>query len=225
MDPLFGAALAAHLEAGWERMGRPDPFDLHEFGAGSGALASGLLHELRARHSPLLDVIRYRPLEADPAREAAILRRLEAEGFGPERVQRDDDAPITGVVVANELLDALPVHRLTVVDGEVRELYTTWRDGWFADEPGPPSDPRPGGDPGGLRHRAARWRPSGGLARRAGVDPAGRGGPGARLAAADRLRRPRRGALGRARTRRACCAPIGRTMPAPTRTGRSASRT
>jgi SAM-dependent MidA family methyltransferase len=45
------------------------------------------------------------------------------------------------VVVANELLDALPVHRVTVADGEVRELYTTWRDGWFADEPGPRSDP------------------------------------------------------------------------------------
>ena len=34
-----------------------------------------------------------------------------------------------------------PSHRLTVVDGELRELYTTWRDGWFADEPGPPSVP------------------------------------------------------------------------------------
>ncbi len=141
MDPLFGAALATHLEAGWERLGRPDPFALHEFGAGSGALASGLLHELRARRSPLLDAIRYRPVEADPAHEAAVLQRLEAEGFGPERVQHDPDALVTGVVVANELLDALPVHRVTVADGEVRELYTTWRDGWFADEPGPRSDP------------------------------------------------------------------------------------
>jgi SAM-dependent MidA family methyltransferase len=30
-------------------------------------------------------------------------------------------------------LDAFPVHRLTVADGEVREVYVTWRDGWFAD--------------------------------------------------------------------------------------------
>ena len=53
----------------------------------------------------------------------------------------DHDTLISGAIVANELLDALPVHRVTVVDDEVRELYTTWRDGWFADEPGPPSDP------------------------------------------------------------------------------------
>ena len=141
MDPLFGAALATHLEAGWERLGRPDPFDLQEHGAGSGALASGLLHELRARGSPLLDALRYRPLEVDPAREASVLQRLEAEGFGPERVTQRQDDVVTGVIVVNELLDALPVHRVTVVDGEVRELYTTWRDGWFADEPGPASNP------------------------------------------------------------------------------------
>jgi SAM-dependent MidA family methyltransferase len=140
MDPLFGAALAAHLEAGWERLGRPDPFELHEHGAGSGALASGLLHELRARRSPLLDALRYRPLEVDPAREAAVLRRLETEGFGPQTAVPQDDVA-AGAIVANELLDALPVHRLTVADDQVRELYTTWRDGWFAEEPGPPSDP------------------------------------------------------------------------------------
>jgi len=141
MDPLFGAALAAHLEAGWERLGRPDPFQLHEFGAGSGALASGLLHELRARRSPLLDALRYRPLEVDRAREAVIVERLKAEGFRPDGEGLDHEAPITGAVVANELLDALPVHRVTVVAGEVLELYTTWRDGWFVDEPGPSSVP------------------------------------------------------------------------------------
>jgi SAM-dependent MidA family methyltransferase len=141
MDPLFGAALAAHLEAGWERLGRPDPFELHEHGAGSGALASGLLDELRARRSPLLDALRYRPVDVDPAREAAVLQRLEAEGFGPRSAAIGHDDAATGAIVANELLDALPVHRVTVVDDQVRELYTTWRDGWFADEPGPPTNP------------------------------------------------------------------------------------
>lgn len=141
MDPLFGAALAAHLEAGWERLGRPDPFVLQEHGAGSGALASGLLHELRARRSPLFDALHYRPVEIDRAREAAVLRRLEGEGIGqgPATPPRVDVT--AGAILANELLDALPVHRVTAVDGRVRELYATWRDGWFADEPGPPSDP------------------------------------------------------------------------------------
>ncbi|HMM43628.1 MAG TPA: SAM-dependent methyltransferase, partial [Thermomicrobiales bacterium] len=42
----------------------------------------------------------------------------------------------------NELLDALPVHRLVVRDGELAEAYATWREGWFAEELGPLSDAR-----------------------------------------------------------------------------------
>lgn len=141
MDPLFGAVLAAHLEAGWERLGRPDPFVLQEHGAGSGALASGLLRELRARRSLLFDALRYRAVEIDRARETAVLHRLEGEGIGPGPATPREEEVIIGAILANELLDALPVHRVTVVDRGVRELYTTWRDGWFADEPGPPSNP------------------------------------------------------------------------------------
>jgi len=146
MDPLFGAALAGHVEAGWERLGRPDPFVLQEHGAGSGALAAGLLHELVARRSALLDALRYLPVEVG-GRADAILDRLAAEGFATQlEPWSGDDAraagePMVGAILANELLDALPVHRVTVVAGEVRELYITWRDGWFADEPGQPSDP------------------------------------------------------------------------------------
>jgi SAM-dependent MidA family methyltransferase len=42
-----------------------------------------------------------------------------------------DDGPVDAVV-ANEYLDALPVHRLVVVDGTIRESWVTWADGRFA---------------------------------------------------------------------------------------------
>ena len=45
-------------------------------------------------------------------------------------------------MLANELLDAFPVHRLRVVAGALHELYVCWRDGWFADELGELSDAR-----------------------------------------------------------------------------------
>ena len=51
---------------------------------------------------------------------------------GPHR-----GAPITGVVLANEFLDALPVHRVELRDGRLVEIGVGWRDGWFADEPMP----------------------------------------------------------------------------------------
>ncbi len=44
---------------------------------------------------------------------------------------------ITGVVIANEFLDALPVHRVEWQRGQLVEIGVGWRDGWFADEPMP----------------------------------------------------------------------------------------
>jgi SAM-dependent MidA family methyltransferase len=41
------------------------------------------------------------------------------------------DAP-ANVVLANEYLDALPVHRLVREAGVLHEAWVTWRDGWFA---------------------------------------------------------------------------------------------
>jgi SAM-dependent MidA family methyltransferase len=36
--------------------------------------------------------------------------------------------PVTGVILANEFLDALPVHRIVVQGGLLRELYVAWQD-------------------------------------------------------------------------------------------------
>jgi SAM-dependent MidA family methyltransferase len=62
----------------------------------------------------------------------AATRRAAAARQGPHRT-----APITGVVLANEFLDALPVHRVERRDGRLVEIGVGWRDGWFADEPMP----------------------------------------------------------------------------------------
>ena len=41
------------------------------------------------------------------------------------------------MLLANELLDAMPFHRLRYVNGELREVWVTWQEGWFRDEIGP----------------------------------------------------------------------------------------
>jgi SAM-dependent MidA family methyltransferase len=43
-------------------------------------------------------------------------------------------APMTGCIVANELLDALPVHRVIRTTEGLRELYVGWRDGHFVEQ-------------------------------------------------------------------------------------------
>ena len=81
LHPIFGAAIGRLLEQAWEAMDRPDPFTVTEAGAGTGALAAGLLGGLRDAGSPLLAAIRYRPVEREDARLAALEARLAAAGL------------------------------------------------------------------------------------------------------------------------------------------------
>ncbi len=121
--PIFGAAIGRLLEQAWEALGRPAPFLVTEHGAGEGALAAGLLGGLRALGSPLLDVIGYRPVEIESARVEALRARLSEDGLAAHLVEQGTArAAETGAVVANEVVDALPVHRVVARDGGIREL-------------------------------------------------------------------------------------------------------
>lgn len=109
--PIFGWAIAAQIEEAWERLGSPSSFVVREFGAGTGALAAGILDGLTRSGSPLRAVIRYRIAERGPGRARQVHERLAAVG-AEDVLEADDDVPIEGAVVANEVLDALPVHRV-----------------------------------------------------------------------------------------------------------------
>ena len=123
--PIFGAAIGRLLEESWDALGRPAPFVVREHGAGTGALAAGLLVALRDAGSPLFDVIRYRPIEVEAARDQAFRARLLDLDLAPliDDGPAVPDRPETGAVVANEVLDALPVHRVVGRPGGPTELF------------------------------------------------------------------------------------------------------
>ena len=115
-----------------------------EPGAGTGALAAGLLGGLRDLGSPLLAAIRYRPVEVEAARGEAFRERLAAEGLAGHVEAGDPPAiPVeTGAVVANEVLDALPVHRVVGRADGIRELLVgVTGDGGFEAVEGDPTTP------------------------------------------------------------------------------------
>lgn len=144
MDPIFGAALGRQLRECWVRLGRPGLLVVRDEGAGSGALGAALLAAARDEDDGFLDALRYLPVERGRDREAAIRDRLVQLGLGAALADpADAGIPLDpGVVVANELLDALPVHRVGIEAGRLRERFVSWRDGWFAEIAGEPSTPR-----------------------------------------------------------------------------------
>jgi SAM-dependent MidA family methyltransferase len=142
-DPIWGRALAVAIAEIWQRLDRPEPFVLRDAGAGTGALGIAVLERLRDEGSDLWDAVRYEPLESGPDRVAFVRERFAAAGLAGRL--RSEPGPFTGVVVANELLDALPVHRLEATDGGIRELYVAWDGEQFVDAPGELSDAAFGG--------------------------------------------------------------------------------
>jgi SAM-dependent MidA family methyltransferase len=119
LHPIFGACLATGLEDVWHRLDRPDPFVVREHGAGTGALARSVLDAID--DPDLRQAIRYEPVEVERRRVEAFLRALGKAGHG-DRVGVPGADPIEGVVLANEVLDALPVHRVRQRGDRLLEL-------------------------------------------------------------------------------------------------------
>jgi len=132
--PIFGAALARAVADAWVRLGRPEAFVLREYGAGAGTLALAVLDGLAGEHPDLAARLRYDPIEVEPRRLDAIASRLEAVGRAGVLTERNaSGTAAVGFVLANEVLDALPVHRVVVRDGVLREVLVGSRDGSFVD--------------------------------------------------------------------------------------------
>jgi SAM-dependent MidA family methyltransferase len=139
--PFFGITLARQIAECWERLDRPNPFVVREYGSGIGALAwdviAGLSHEAPECRAAL----EYRLVETNPHRLAESLAGFAESGLhdailGEEIPPGSDPEPITGVVIANEVADALPVHRLIWRDSHLREAWVVWSGGEFSEEEG-----------------------------------------------------------------------------------------
>jgi SAM-dependent MidA family methyltransferase len=117
VSPAFGDLVARQVAESWEALGRPRPFDLVEVGAGDGTLAVQILAAVRTVPD-LAAALRYTTVERTPGAVAALeASGLEAWGSLAEVGQ------VTGCVLANEVLDNLPFHRLRDRDGRTVEVF------------------------------------------------------------------------------------------------------
>ncbi|HEX9711185.1 MAG TPA: SAM-dependent methyltransferase [Actinomycetota bacterium] len=124
VSPVFGSLLAVQLADAWEALGRPSPFTVVEAGAGDGTLASQIIEA--ARGTEWAPDLRYVCLEQSPVARGAIgARDLVAAATIDEAAPE----PVTGVVLANELFDNLPFHRVRRDGDRVLEVFVDEREG------------------------------------------------------------------------------------------------
>jgi len=122
ISPLFARSLASQVA----QVFRHAAPRIVEFGAGTGALARDLIDALAARGAT---VESYGIVEL-----SADLRERQRALLGDARVQWLDSPPrsFSGVIIANEVLDVMPVRLFARQDGELLERGVARRDGGLA---------------------------------------------------------------------------------------------
>ncbi len=143
----FGELLGKQLSELWEIMGRPEPFQLVEMGAGQGLMAIDMLRYLQREHPEFFGVLEYLIIEKSSALIKQQQENLEpwAEIIPKVRWCRWEEIPensLVGCCFSNELVDAFPVHLWTIEAGELREIYVTTAAGEFQEVVGEISTPR-----------------------------------------------------------------------------------
>ena len=123
ISAVFGELIGLWCAVTWQQMGRPRPFRLVECGPGRGTLMVDLLHAA-ARVSGFVDSADIHLIE-----HSATLRALQKRALGDVAATWHDtlaDVPHGPMLlIANEFVDALPVHQFVKYADGWRERHVT----------------------------------------------------------------------------------------------------
>jgi len=139
VGPLFARLLAGQFREMWEALSRPQVFDLVECGAGRGRLAAHLLAAPEFSDE-FAKAVRLTLVESSMRLRAVAAEALAKQGK-QVRIVAELPAGVTGCVFSNELLDALPVHRVVQRDAGLREIFVGAEGGQLREMEGALSSP------------------------------------------------------------------------------------
>ncbi|MFZ1022869.1 MAG: SAM-dependent methyltransferase [Thermoplasmata archaeon] len=116
VTPVFGETIGRHIRELYSAAERPRDFRIVELGSGDGILGEGIVRGF-AQGGPAPNLAEYRIVErSDTSRSESLARIAQAaQPYGISvraAAAVSEGGPFEGVVLANELLDALPTRRL-----------------------------------------------------------------------------------------------------------------
>lgn len=157
LHPLWGESIAQQLHQMWDLLGKPARFDVVESGAGRGLLARDVWGWALKYVPDWAEALRYTLDDRAPtgtslhdARKDKLRAELARLGASEHALSwaagLDEALPaagITGCLVSNELVDALPVHIVEKQGDALREVYVDVDEeqGRFVERAGSPSVP------------------------------------------------------------------------------------
>ena len=99
-------------------------FDLVEAGSGSGHLTKDILDKAEVSYQDFYKLVRCTLLDRSPSACASHSETLRHHNIKLDRSGSElTSSSVQGVIFANELLDAMPVHSIVMTDKGLREVY------------------------------------------------------------------------------------------------------
>jgi SAM-dependent MidA family methyltransferase len=141
LHPIFARLLARQFAEMWQSLDRPEEFTLVEAGAGVGRFALQVLDFCSAKLPEFYGALRYVAVERSASRrdQATIAAKRHAD-TGKFIASAEVPPHIAvGCFFSNELVDALPVHRVFMDGGAMKEILVDFRDERFVDVVAPVS--------------------------------------------------------------------------------------
>jgi SAM-dependent MidA family methyltransferase len=136
---LFGEILADQIVELWELLNRPSEFAIVEAGAESGDLASDLLASLFESQP----TVSWNYVIAEPNTVKRDQQRQRFTGTTIRWVSSLKDlSSITGIILGNELLDAIPTRVVELSKDQWREVHIVWEGDSFGFSLEPVQNPR-----------------------------------------------------------------------------------
>jgi len=124
ISPLFARCLGQQCHQVFPHLDNPS---ILEFGAGSGKLAAGLLQELKD-----LDCLPETYYILEISADLQQRQRETIQQQVPELIDKVvwlttlPEKPLQAIVIANEVLDAMPAHRFRIEDNDIAEYYVKY---------------------------------------------------------------------------------------------------
>ncbi len=126
LGKVFGIILTKALFELWQKMGCPDNFSITEIGPGMGYLAQDILEEIQQNKVFSHIVFKYNLIEINP--ELMKIQKERLKDYSEKTIWYntiEEVTPFEGIVICNEILDALPVRIFEIKNKKPFEVYVT----------------------------------------------------------------------------------------------------
>ncbi|MGF1539556.1 MAG: class I SAM-dependent methyltransferase [Pleurocapsa sp.] len=124
----LGELLAIQFVEMWQHLHCPSEFFLIEMGAGTGILAADILAYIQKQEPDFSQALKYIIIESSNSlklKQQEILKDFHQFNLSWSSLTEITQESITGCFFSNELVDAFPVHLVTLDGKKLQEIYLT----------------------------------------------------------------------------------------------------